>query len=95
MLEDKDEEEEESEVDESQRSQRERSTPACDIVMNMGWHESKRKHLEPMCDVQRMSVTTAKQILPTKTATLRACSRVQQVFFSHCTHCWVSCCASC
>ena len=40
----------------------------------------KRKHLEPMCDVQGMSVTTAKQRLTTKTATLRACSRVPQVF---------------
>ena len=40
----------------------------------------KRKHLEPMCDVQGMSVTTAKQRLTTKTATLRACSRVLQVF---------------
>ena len=40
----------------------------------------KRKHLEPMCDVQGMSVTTAKQRLTTKTATLRACSRVHQVF---------------
>ena len=39
----------------------------------------KRKHLEPMCDVQGMSVTTAKQRLTTKTATLRACSRVPQV----------------
>ena len=40
----------------------------------------KRKHLEPMCDVQGMSVTTATQRLTTKTATQRACSRVPQVF---------------
>ena len=33
-----------------------------------------------MCDVQGMSVTTAKQRLTTKTPTLRACSRVPQVF---------------
>ena len=39
----------------------------------------KRKHHEPMCDVQGMSVTT-KQRLTAKTATLRACSRVRQVF---------------
>ena len=41
----------------------------------------KRKPLEPMCDVQRMSVTTAKQRLTTKTATLRTCSCVPQVFW--------------
>ena len=41
----------------------------------------KRKHLEPMSDVQGMSVTTAKQRLTTKTATLRVCSRVLQVFY--------------
>ena len=40
----------------------------------------KRKHLEPMCDVQGMSVTTAKQRLTTKTATLRAYSRVLHMF---------------
>ena len=39
----------------------------------------KREHLEPMCDVQGMSVTTAKQRLTTKTATLRARSRVHVV----------------
>ena len=39
-------------------------------------------------------MTTAKQRLTTKTATLRTCSRVPQVFSSRCTHCWVSCCAS-
>ena len=33
--------------------------------------------------------------LTRKTATLRACSRVPQVFLSRCTHCWVSCYASC
>ena len=33
-----------------------------------------------MCEVQGMSVTTAKQKLTTKTTTLRACSRVHQVF---------------
>ena len=33
-----------------------------------------------MCDVQGMSVTKGKQRLTTKTATLRACSRVPQVF---------------
>ena len=36
-----------------------------------------RKHLEPLCDVQGMSVTT--QRLTTKTATLRARSRVHVV----------------
>ena len=35
-----------------------------------------RKHLEPMCDVQEMSNNTE---LTTKTATLRACSRVHVV----------------
>ena len=40
----------------------------------------KHKHLEPMCDGQSMSVTTAKQRLTTKTVTLRAFSRVAQVF---------------
>ena len=39
-----------------------------------------RKHLEAKCDVQEMSVTTAKQRLTTKTATPRGCSRVPQVF---------------
>ena len=40
-----------------------------------------RKHLEPMCDVLEMSATTAKQRLTTKTTTLRARSRVPQVFY--------------
>ena len=40
----------------------------------------KRKHLEPMCDVQGMSETTAKKRLTTKTAALRARSCVPQVF---------------
>ena len=40
----------------------------------------KRNHLEPMCDVRRMTVTTAKQRLTTKTVTLRAFSRVPEVF---------------
>ena len=33
-----------------------------------------------MCDVERMSVTTAKQRLTSKTATPRACSRVPRSF---------------
>ena len=37
-------------------------------------------HLEPMCDVRGMSVTTAKQRLTTKIVTLRAFSRVPRVF---------------
>ena len=41
----------------------------------------KHKHLEPMRDVQGMSVTTAQQRLTTKTATLRAFPRVPQVLF--------------
>ena len=40
-----------------------------------------RKHLEPKCDVQEMSVTTTKQRPIMKTATLRAYSRVHQVFY--------------
>ena len=49
--------------------------------MTMGWNETQTQNiLSQMCDVQRMSVTTAKQRLTTKTATLRACSRVPQVF---------------
>ena len=40
-----------------------------------------RKHLEPTCDVQEMSVTTTKQRLTTKTTTQRARSRVPQVFY--------------
>ena len=36
-------------------------------------------HLEPLCDVNGMSATTAR--LTTKTATLRARSRIPQVFY--------------
>ena len=83
VLEDTDEEDEESEVDEKVKEVRENAQ-----LMHATWSgrwdgmRRKRKHLEPMCDVQRMSVTTAKQRLTTKTATLRACSRVLQVFKS-------------
>ena len=38
---------------------RKKVTHACDMVMTMGWNERKHEHLEPMCDVQGMSVTTA------------------------------------
>ena len=50
------------------------------MVMTMGWNETQTQ-TSSMCDVQGMSVTTAKQRLTTKTATQRACSRVLQVFF--------------
>ena len=49
------------------------------MVMTMG---RKRKHVEPMIDVQGMTVTTAKQRQTTKTVTLRTRSRVPQVFKS-------------
>ena len=76
VLENKDEEEEE-EIDIGQKVKevRECSTHACDMVMTMGC-----KHLGPMYYVQKMSVTTTKKRLTTRTATLRACSRVPQVF---------------
>ena len=95
VLEDKDEEEEESGVDEKVKEVRE-NAQLMHATWWWPWDGMRRKHeyLEPVCDVQGMSVTTAKQRLTTKTATLRACSRVPQVL-SRCTHCWVSCCASC
>ena len=82
VLEDKDEEEEEREVDAKVNKVREYAQ-----LMHATWwwlwdgmrRKRKRKHLEPVCDVQGMSVTTAKPRLATKTATLRACSRFPQV----------------
>ena len=53
----------------------------------MGWNETQTQNiLSQMCDVQRMSVTTAKQRLTTKTATLRACSRVPTSAFKSAAH---------
>ena len=81
MLEDKDEEKEENGVDEKVKEVRENAQ-----LMHATWWwpwkewDANILSLEPLCDVQGMSVTTAKQRLTTKTATLRACSRVLQVF---------------
>ena len=91
MLEtEEEEEEEESEVDEKVKEVRENAQRSTWDGMRR-----KRKHLEPMCDVQGMSVATAKtetDYEDCNTTRMLSCS---PCVLSHCTHCWVSCCASC
>ena len=59
-------------------SQRKRSLHA--------WMRQTLGHLEPMCDVQEMSVTTQNN-------DYEDCNTTRTLTCS--SHCWVSCCASC
>ena len=96
VLENKDEEEEESEVDERSRTS-ERTLNSCmrhGDDHGMEW-DANANILSQCAMCKGWVWKQQKQRLTAKTATLRVCSRVPQVFFSRCTHCWVSCCASC
>ena len=89
VLEEKDEKEE-SDVDEKVKEVRENA-------QLMQWDGMRRncKHLEPLCDVQGMSGTTAKHRLDYEDCNTTRMLTCSPSVLSRCTHCWVSCCASC
>ena len=56
----------------------------------------KHEYLEPMCDdVQGMSVTTSKTETDYEDCNTTRMLTCSPSVLSRCTHCWVSCCASC
>ena len=80
------------------KRERERSTHACDMVMTMGWNETqKHEYLEPVCDVQGMSVTTAETETDYENCNNFAHAHVFPKCFKslHTFSGWVSCCAWC
>ena len=91
MLEVNGEEEEESEVDEKVKEVRE--TLACDMVMTMGWNETQTSWADVRCAKDECDNSKAEtDYEDCNTTRMLTCS---PSVLSHCTHCWVSSCASC
>ena len=79
----------------SQGSQRERSTPACDMVMTMGWNETQTQTSWAKVRCARDESDNSRNKDWLQRLQHYAHAHVFHKYLSRCTHCWVSCCAPC